>query len=202
MPELTREDEEFQMLRKWARKLTEEIDHAKKSGKKINVRVRSGLITQSVIRKHIQNHDLSVSQNGVSITPSTKKIHLLVLKNSVNPDKKYSHKEVHTVVEIRNNAVCDIVRKTKEKFKEIENLTKVNRFAVVVLSENPNYPQKYKKENTRNLFTCILRERTPKQLYNVDAIEDMLENGELWKTGEWDELINYLKKPTNTPLAL
>jgi len=199
MSELTREDEEFQMLREWAGKLTGEINYAKKSGKKINVRVRSGLITQGVISEHIQNHDFSVSQNGVSITPSTKKIHLLVLKNGVNPDKKYSHNEVHTVVEIRNNAVGDIVRKTREKFEEIKNLTKVNRFAVVVLSENPKYLRRYTKENTEFLFTCILRERTPKQLYNVDVIEDMLENHELSKTGEWEKLINYLKKPTNTP---
>lgn len=198
MPVLKREDEEFKMLEEWARRLTEEKRNASRRGADINVRRMSGLITQDVVREHLKNHDLNVSQNGVSISPSTRKdIHLLVLKQWVkqlDPEGRYSSDKVHVVLEIRNNAVAKIVEKTRTKLENIERLAKVPfRFAVVVLSENPSYLWSYTEENTENLFTCILREKTPKELYRIEEINAMLENRQMRKTGDWERLIAYLK---------
>ena len=193
---LKREDEEFRMFREWANELSGEINQAWESGKKISVQTRSGCITQSVIRRHLKLHSFTVSQNRVRVDFSKTKWHLLVLKdeaNGIDSDKdNYSSDEVHSVLEIRANAVADVVQTTKKRFQEIKN--KVNCFAVVVLSERQSYPLKYTPKNTQNLFTLIFREkRLPKlNIPNVDIpaiVEAMRENGELWKTGDWSRLI-------------
>jgi hypothetical protein len=98
------------------------------------------------------------------------------------------------VLEIRTTAVADAVERTKKRFAKIENLVK--DFAVVVLSERHDYPCRYKPENTRNLFTLVIREKDflrPINRPNVDMtaeLETMLRNHELRKTGKWQELAN------------
>jgi len=139
MSELTREDEEFQMLLEVGKQVTEEITHAVKSGEKPKIRKASGEATKSVIREHLQSHSLNVSQNLVYINPSTRRIHLLGLKKGINLNKKfYSSNEVSTVLEIRNNAVGSADRNPnvmiRNRFDELERDTKVDRFAVIVLS--------------------------------------------------------------------
>jgi hypothetical protein len=199
---LTEQDEEFQMLREWTRRLGDEINYAwKTSGKKLrSINGTSHLITQSIIREHLLKHGLNVSQKGkvVAVSPDGKvhqAVHLLILKEGENPDEdNYSDNKEHIVLEIRTTAVADAVERTKKRFAKIENLVK--DFAVVVLSERHDYPCRYKPENTRNLFTLVIREKDflrPINRPNVDMtaeLETMLRNHELRKTGKWQELAN------------
>jgi hypothetical protein len=200
MPILNREDEEFQMLREVAEEYVRQ--QSEKTPEK-----KSGDATEIVIRNHLQNHGLNVSPNCVFINPSNREIDLLVLKEKADKNH-YPPNEVHTVIEIKNNAVGSAERNPnviiRNRFDDIENLTKINRFAVVVLSEklpstSGRKPYKWRiqekeigKKNCR-VFTCIARERWDK-LYEIDVVNKMLENEELRKTGEWEKLIGYLKK--------
>jgi len=199
--ELLREgDEELQMLRETAEEYTRQ--QSEKTPEK-----KSGDATEIVVRNHLQNHDLNVSPNCVYVNPSNREIDLLILKEKINRDH-YSPNEVHTVIEIRNNAVGSAERNPnviiRNRFDDIENLTKVNRFAVIVLSEklpstSGRKPYKWRiqekeigKKNCR-VFTLVARERWDR-LYEIDVVNKMLENGELRKTGEWEKLIAYLKE--------
>lgn len=204
LPILKREDEEFQMLLEVAKQVNAEFAYQVKAGEKTKPHMTSGQVTESVIREHLQSHGLNVSQNRVSINPSAREIDLLVLKEGINSDKRYySPSEVHTVLEIRNNAVGSADRNPnvmiKDRFNDLENVTKVNRFAVVILSENPNYKwrittERIGKENCQ-VFTCAFRKKFPNlDQYYVDAINRMIENREIWKTGEWDGFLEYLNR--------
>lgn len=205
LPFLTGRDEEYKMLHEWAVRLGDEINHAWKiSGKKLrNINGTSHLITQSIIREHLMNHELKVSQKPKIVVTSPdnevhQTVHLLILKEGENPNKDYySDNKEHIVLEIRTTAVADAVERTKEKLAKIKNLVK--DFAVIVLSERCDYPCRYKPENTKNLFTLVIRKREfPKlNIANIDIpniVEKMLENHELWKTGEWEKLSAYLRE--------
>jgi len=200
---LTGQEEEFWMLHEWATQLGGEINNAWKSGEKLrSITFRSGLITQRVIKEHLRQHDLNVSQNKVVVSSPDGKVHqavhLLILKKGENPNEHdYPTNKEHIVLEIRTTAVANVVERTGKRLTRIRNLVK--DFAVVVLSERHDYPSRYKPKNTSNLFTLVIRERRFPKLNrpNIDIpaiVKKMQDNHELWKTGEWDGLLKYLEE--------
>ena len=89
------------------------------------------------------------------------------------------------------------------KFNELEGTTNVRNFAVIVLSETllpPRTPYKWRfkeevigKENCK-VFTLVARQLYPPGgLYIKSNIEEMLQNNQMKKTGEFQQLINYLQ---------
>ena len=89
------------------------------------------------------------------------------------------------------------------KFNELEGTTNVRNFAVIVLSETllpPKSPYKWRfkeeaigKENCK-VFTLVARQLYPSGgLYIKSNIVEMLQKRQMKKTGEFQQLINYLK---------
>jgi hypothetical protein len=202
---LTGQEEEFCMLNEWATQLGDEINKAWKNGEKLrNITHISGFITQGVIRKHLRQHNLNVSQNNNVVVSSPdgkvhQAVHLLILKKGENPNEDdYPTNKEHIALEIRTTAVANVVEITEKRRTRIRNLVK--DLAVVVLSERDDYPSRFKPENTRNLFTLVIRTRRFPKLNrpNIDIpaiVKKMLDNHEL-KKGKWTELLNSLKEET------
>jgi len=211
MSELTREDEEFQMLLDVADEFSKQ-----KSG--YTTRKKSGNATEIVIRNNLLKRRFNVTlKPDVKIQGSNTKNDMLLLKpNEPNELEQYAPVKVDMVLEIKNNATpaqrnkksvqpSEVIR---DKFDKLERDTGVNRFAVVVLSEKllSETPYKYaitekkiRKENCK-VFTLVARREYPRYpkysrggLYTKEVILKMLENHELWKTEEWEKLIAYLK---------
>jgi len=209
---LKKEDEEFQMLLEVCEEYSKQ-----ESGK--TSRKKSGNATEIVIRNHLLNRGFNVtSKPDVKIQGSNTKNDMLLLRPNVNliELKSYAPNDVDAVLEIKNNATPSQVNKKPvqpsiiigEKFDELERNTGVNRFAVVVLSEKllSKTPYKYAineekimKENCR-VFTLVARREYPRYpkyprggLSRKTVILKMLENHELWRTGEWEGLIGYLE---------
>jgi hypothetical protein len=203
---LTGQDEEFQMLLEVAEEYT-------RREKEKTAQQKSGNATELVVRNHLAEHRLNVSEPKVKIKGSEIEIDLLALKPKVElkqeRDIPIEPSEVSTVIEVKNNAVprrrnnipiqpSEVI---KERFSQLEKEVGINRYAVVVLSERllSKTPYKYAiteekigKKNCR-VFTLVARRKPAKSLYDVDVIKDMLENHELWKTKEWEKCISYLK---------
>ena len=89
------------------------------------------------------------------------------------------------------------------KFNELEAITNVRNFAVVVFSEMllpPKSPYKWRfreetigKANTK-VFTLVARQLYPSGGFYIKSnIEEMLQKGQMKKTEEFQELIKYLK---------
>ena len=89
------------------------------------------------------------------------------------------------------------------KFNELEATTNVKNFAVIVFSETllpPRTPYKWRfkqevigKENCK-VFTLVARQMYPPGgLYIKSNIVEMFQKGQMKKTGEFEQLINYLK---------
>jgi hypothetical protein len=136
------------------------------------------------------------------------------LKSGANPNQKtYPSDQVKMVIDVKNNAVGgknlengnreDPNKALRAKFNEIEATTNVRNFAVVVLSEMllpPRTPYKWRfkeevirKENCK-VFTLVARQLYPPGgLYIKSNIEEMFQKGQMKKTGEFHQLINYLK---------
>ena len=189
-PFLTKRDEEYRMLID----VTQEYPNQTGSPSQ-----KSGKATQTVVRKHLKSHNLNVSKNNVSVEHS-KKMHLLILKKGIpSNEEDYSRNQVHVVLDIRNNAVYDKNVIIGNKFNEIENQTKVSRFAVIVLSERLSSPYKHVitkedigKENCE-VFTLVARKRRAHKLYLKETVVEMRQKKEMKKTGKWEKLIAYLK---------
>jgi len=203
---LAEKDEEFQMLIQVAEEYIRQ--HGKKTAEK-----RSGDATEIVIRSHFLKHGLNMSEPKAGIEGSDIEIDLLLLKPNVNPNREvpYQPEEVKAAVEVKNNAVGgkwidgkqeDPNDKIRDDFNELESVG-VNLFAVAVLSETlPSDPEKkpYKwriqenkigKRNCR-VFTLVAREKW-RRLYEVDVVREMLKDREMRRTGEWEELLAYLR---------
>jgi hypothetical protein len=151
---------------------------------------------------------------NVTIQGSKIKNDLLLLKNGVDPNQKiYPSDQVKMVIEVKNNAVGgktledgkreDLNKVLRFKFNEFEATTNVRNFAVVVLSEMllpPRGPYKWRfkedvigKENCK-VFTLVARQLYPPGgLYIKSNIVEMLQKGQMNKTGDFQQLINYLK---------
>ena len=207
-PLLTASDEEYTMLIE----VSEEFEKQKIVK---TAREKSGNATEIVIRNHLigRNFNLSMIPN-VTIQGSKIKNDLLLLKSGVDPNQKtYRSDQVKMVIEIKNNGVGgktmengkreDPNKVLRVKFNELEGTTNVRNFAVIVLSETllpPRTPYKWRfkekvigKENCK-VFTLVARQLYPPGgLYIKSSIVEMLQNEQMKKTGEFQQLINYLQ---------
>ena len=207
-PILTANDEEYTMLIE----VSEEFQKQKIDK---TTREKSGNATEIVIRNHLLRRNLNLSMNpNVTIQGSKIKNDLLLLKNGVNPNQKiFTSDNVKMVIEIKNNGVGgktmengkreDPNKVLRVKFNELEGTTNVRNFAVIVLSETllpPRTPYKWRfkeevigKENCK-VFTLVARQLYPPGgLYIKSSIVEMLQNEQMKKTGEFQQLINYLQ---------
>ena len=207
-PLLTASDEEYTMLIE----VSEEFEKQKIDK---TAREKYGSPAEIVLRNHLLRRNLNISLiAGVTIEGSKIKIGLLFLKNGVDPNQTmYLPSQVKMVIEVKNNAVAGKMLKNEKpvdpnkmlraKFNELEAITNVRNFAVVVLSEMllpPKTPYKWRfreekigKENCK-VFTLVARQLYPPGgLYIKSNIEEMLQKGQMKKTGEFQELIKYLQ---------
>jgi hypothetical protein len=207
-PFLSAADEEYIMLIE----VTEEFQKQKIDK---TAREKSGSPTEIVFRNHLLRRNLNLSMiPDVTIQGSKIKNDLLLLKNRVDPNQKtFLADDVKMVIEIRNNAVGgktlengkreDPNKVLRAKFNELEGTINVRNFAVIVLSEMllpPKTPYKWRfkeevigKENCK-VFTIVARQLYPPGgLYIKSNIEEMLQNKQMKKTGEFQQLINYFK---------
>ncbi len=207
-PILTASDEEYTMLVE----VCEEFERQKIDK---TAREKSGNPTEIVIRNHLMRRNLNLSMlPNVTIQGSKIENDLLVLKVGVDPNQKtFLADDVKMAIEVKNNAVGgktlengkreDPNKLLRFKFNELEAITSVRNFALIVLSETllpPRGPYKWRfkeevigKENCK-VFTLVARQLYPPGgLYIKSNIEEMLQNKQMKKTGEFQQLINYLK---------
>jgi len=207
-PVLTNSDEEYLMLIE----VSEEFERQKIAK---TAREKSGNPAEIILRNHLIRRNLTLSLiPDVTIQGSKIKNDLLLLKSGVDPNQKtYLSNQVKMVIEVKNNSVGgktlengkqqDPSKEMRVKFNELEATTNVKNFAVVVLSEMllpPRTPYRWRfkedvigKENCK-VFTLVARQLYPPGgLYIKSNIEDMLQKGQMKKTGEFLALINYLK---------
>jgi hypothetical protein len=204
-PLLTDSDEEYTMLLE----VSEEFEKQKNDK---TAREKSGNATEIVIRNHLIKRDLNISMiPNVTIQESRITNDLLLLKNGVDPKQAtFPSDNVKMVIEIKNNTAGgkilkngkreDINKILRAKFNELEGTTNVKNFAVVVFSETLLPPYKWRckeeaiaKENCK-VFTLVARELYPSGgLYIKSNMLDLLQKGLMRKTGEFQQLIKYLK---------
>ena len=207
-PLLTANDEEYTMLIE----VSEEFERQKIYK---TAREKSGNATEIVIRNHLIRKNLNLSMiPNVKIQRSKVKNNLLLLKSGVDPNQKnYPSDQVKMVIEIKNNAVGgkalkkgkreDPNKVLRVKFNELEGTTTVRNFAVIVFSETllpPRTPYKWRfkeevigKENCK-VFTLVARQLYPPGgLYIKSSIIEMLQKQQMKKTGEFQQMVNYLK---------
>ena len=166
-PILTAVDEEYLMLFEVA----EEFEKQKTDKAAYE---KYGSPAEIVLRYHLLRRNLNISLvAGVTIEGSKIKVGLLFLKNGVDPTQTmYLPSQVKMVIEVKNNAVAskalndqkpvDPNKVLRAKFNELEALTNVKNFAVVVFSEMllpPKTPYKWRfredkigKQTARFLF--------------------------------------------------
>jgi hypothetical protein len=207
-PFLTAIDEEYLMLIE----VCEEFE--KQKNDKI-AREKSGNPTEIIIRNHLLRRNLNLSTvPKVTIQGSKIKNDLLLLKSGIDPNQEtFPVDNVKMAIEVRNSGVSgkalengkreDPNKVVRFKFNVLEGTTNVKNFAVIVLSETllpPRSPFKWRfkeevirKENCK-VFTLVARQLYPPGgLYIKSNIEEMLQNKQIKKTGEFQHLINYLK---------
>jgi hypothetical protein len=207
-PFLSATDEEYAMLIE----VTEEFERQKIDK---TAREKSGSATEIVLRNHLMTRNLNLSTiPEATIQGSKIKNDLLFLKNDVEPNQNnFPVNKVKMVIEIKNNAVGgktlengkrqDPNKVLRAKFNELEATTNVKNFVVIVLSETllpPRTPYKWRfkeevigKENCK-VFTLVARQLYPPGgLYIKSNIEGMIQNKQMKKTGEFQQLINYLQ---------
>jgi hypothetical protein len=207
-PLLTATDEEFTMLIEVSEEFEKQkIDKA--------AREKFGSPAEIVLRNHLLRRNLNISfVAGATIEGSKIKMGLLFLKNDVDPNQTmYLSSQVKMVIEVKNNAVAlktlknekplDPNKVLRAKFNELEAITNVRNFVVVVFSEMllpPKTPYKWRfreekigKQNCK-VFTLVARQLYPPGgLYVKSNLEEMLRKGQMKKTGEFQELIKYLQ---------
>jgi hypothetical protein len=207
-PLLTASDEEYEMLLE----VSEEFEKQKNDR---TAREKSGNPTEIIIRNHLLKRNLNVSLSPeVTIQGSKIKNDLLLLKIGVDPNQEtFSVDKVKMVIEVRNNGAGgktlengkleDPNKVLRFRFNELEGTTNVKNFAVIVLSETllpPRTPYKWRykeevigKENCK-VFTIVARQLYPPGgLYIKSNIVEMLQNKQMKKTEELQQLINYLQ---------
>ncbi len=207
-PSLTTEDEEYRMLLE----VSEEFEKQKNDK---TAREKAGNPTEIIIRNHLLQRKLNVSLTPDVIVEGSKiENDLVLLKPGIDPNQKnYPVDAVKMVIEVKNNAVPgkllengkreDPNKALRLKFNEVEALTNVKNYAVIVLSETllpPKGPFKWRfkeeaigKPNCK-VFTLVARQLYPPGgLYIKRNVEEMMQNGQMKKTGEFDKLIKYLQ---------
>jgi hypothetical protein len=207
-PFLKPDDEEYNMMIE----VCEEFERQKIDK---TAREKSGSPPEIVIRNHLKKRSLNLSIiPEVTIEGSNIKNDLLVLKNGVDPNQEtFPVENVKMVISIKNNGVNaktlengkqqDPNKVLRFKFNELEGITYVKNFAVIVLSESllpPKTPNKWRfkeeaigKQNCK-VFTLVARQLYPPGgLYIKSNIVEMLQKEQMKKTGELEQLVNYLK---------
>ena len=207
-PVLAASDEEYLMLIE----VSEEFERQKIDK---TAREKLGNPAEAVLRNHLLKRNLNLSMiPNVTIQGSKIKNGLLLLKIGVDPNQNtYLPSQVKMVIEVKNNSVGgktlengkleDPNKVLRTKFNELEATTNVRNFAVVVFSEMllpPKTPYKWRfkenvigKENCK-VFTLVARQLYPSGgLFVKSNIEGMLQRGQMRKTEEFQELINYLR---------
>jgi len=207
-PLLTADDEEYIMLLETSQEFEKQ-----KTNK--TARENYGTAPEIVLRNHLLTRKLNLSLNpDVIIEGSKIKNGLLLLKNGVDPNlKSYLPDNVKIVIDVKNNSAgCKELKNGKLedpnkaqrlRFNELEALTNVKNYAVVVLSETllpPKGPFKWRfkeeaigKQNCK-VFTLVARQVYPSGgLYLKANIEKMLQNAQMKKTEEFEKLIKYLQ---------
>jgi hypothetical protein len=207
-PFLTANDEEYTML-------IEVCEEFEKQKIDKTAREKSGSPTEIIIRNYLKRRNLNLSLlPNVTIQGSKIENDLLLLKNGVDPNQKtFPSDNVKMVIEVKNNAAGgktlengkreDLNKVLRVKFNELEATTRVKNFAVIILSEMllpPRTPYKWRfkeeaigKENCK-VFTLVARQLYPPGgLYIKSSIVEMLQNKQMKKTEEFQQLINYLK---------
>jgi hypothetical protein len=207
-PFLTAIDEEYTML-------IEVCEEFEKQKIDKTAREKLGNPTEIIIRNHLLRRNLNLSKvPEVTIQGSKIKNDLLLLKDGVDPNQEtFPVDNVKMVIEVRNNGLGgktlengkreDPNKVLRFKFNELEGTTNVKNFAVIVLSETllpPRTPYKWRfkeevigKGNCK-VFTLVARQLYPPGgLYVKSNIVEMLQKEQMKKTGEFQQLINYLK---------
>jgi hypothetical protein len=207
-PSLTTSDEEYTMLIE----VSEEFERQKIDK---TAREKFGNPAEIVLRKRLLTRNLNLSTiPNVTIEGSKIKNGLLLLKNGVDPNQEiYSPDQVKMVIEVKNNSVGaktlkngkqeDPNKTLRTKFNELEATANVKNFAVVVFSEMllpPKSPFKWRFKQEKigkancKVFTLVARQLYPLGgLYLKSNIDEMLQKGQMKKTGEFLELINYFR---------
>jgi hypothetical protein len=207
-PVLSANDEEYSML-------IEVCEEFEKQKNDKTTREKCGNPAEIILRNHLLRRNLNLSMiPNVTIQGVKIKNDVLLLKNGVDPNQKtYPSDQVKMVIEVKNNAVGgktlkdgkreDLNKVLRFKFNEFEATTNVRNFGVVVISEMllpPRGPYKWRfkedvigKENCK-VFTLVARQLYPPGgLYIKSNIVEMLQKGQMKKTGDFEQLINYLK---------
>ncbi len=207
-PSLKDTDEEYLMLIE----VTEEFEKQKADKTAL---VKVGKAPEIVLRNHLTKKGLNLSKvPEVTIEVSKIKNDLLLLKPGVDPNQEiYTSDQVKMVIEVKNSGAAGEVlengkredpnKMLKGKFNELEALTGVKNFAVIVFSETlvaPKGPYKWRfkeevigKANCK-VFTLVARGLYPPGgLYKKANIAEMLKKEHLRKTEEFQQLVNYLK---------
>jgi hypothetical protein len=207
-PFLTAADEEYMML-------IEVCEEFEKQKIDKTAREKSGNPTEIIVRNHLLRRNLNLSKvPEVTIQGSKVKNDLLLLKSRVDPNQEtFPVDSVKMVIEVRNNGVGgkilengkreDPNKVLRFKFNELEGTTNVKDFAVIVLSETllpPGTPFKWRfkeevigKKNCK-VFTLVARQLYPPGgLYIKSNIVEMLQNRQMKKTEEFQQLTNYLQ---------
>lgn len=207
-PFLTADDEEYTMLIE----VSEEFEKQKIDK---TAHEKFGSPTEIVIRNHLLKRNLNLSLiPNVTIQGSKIENDMLLLKSGIDPNQKnFPSSSVKMVMEVRNNGVAgrilengkreDPNKVLRFKFNELEATAIVKNFAVIVLSETllpPRTPYKWRfkeevigKGNCK-VFTLVARQLYPSGgLYIKSNIVEMLQKQQMKKTGEFQQLINYLR---------
>ncbi len=207
-PFLTACDEEYLML-------IEVCEEFEKQKIDKTARETSGNPAEIIMRNHLRRQNLNLStMPDVTIQESKIKNDLLLLKSGVDPNQKtFQSDQVKMVIAIRNSGAGgkplengkreDPNKVLRVKFNELEATINVRNFAVIVLSEtllSPRTPYRWRfkqeairKENCK-VFTLVARQLYPAGgLYIKSSIAEMLEKEQMKKTGELQQMLNYLK---------
>jgi hypothetical protein len=205
LPLLTTKDEEYHLLYDIADVYLKQKakTERKKSGDATEVIVRDYLIKHCLnmaLDKELTSKELTIK--GYQAHTEADRIDALLLKAGINQHKLiYEPEEVDTVIEIKKTAASDTVSNDiHRKFKALQAISSGLRFAVIILSERLLSPTPYKNAICEEkvdiakckVFTCVLR-RIYLGLHHKDVLVNAQKEGQLWKSGEWQDLINYLK---------
>jgi hypothetical protein len=205
---LTDSDEEYVML-------IEVCEEFEKQKIDKTAREKSGSPAEIVLRNHLLTRKLNLSLlPEVTIQGSKIKNDLLLLKPRVDSNQtNFPADGVKMVIEVKNNGAGgkmlangkreDPNKLLRFKFNELEATTNVHNFAVIVFSEMllpPKTPYKWRfkedaiaKANCK-VFTLVARQLYPPGgLFIKSNIEGMLQKDQMKKTGEFQQLTNYLK---------
>jgi hypothetical protein len=204
-PLLTAADEEYAML-------IEVCEEFQKQKIDKTAREKSGSPTDIVLRNHLLTKKLNLSLlPNVTVQGSKIENDMLLLKPGVDSNQKaFPSESVKMIIEVKNNAAGaktmengkqeDPNKALRLKFNELEALTQVKNFAAIVLSETLlgkafkwRFKQEAKGKANCKVFTLVARELYPPGgLYIKSNIEEMLEEGQMKKTGEFQQLVKYL----------